>query len=268
MAKKITEKNRELFSSQIQPYQEKIDEVFKREKSTLELIAKDPTGEACKRVFLAEDMIYVATLYVLINNLSVEILSIKNTDALNEGRKILYKAVIYLEEAVSNFIDVPYSDYEDKVAQIAEIPLVKRYELIRKLGLAIRLVIDAYGENTKWRWAFVELQGRFATVVKNMLDMKTCVKIYFDPYSPDHDTAVYYFRVLKKLLSESATGYRDRYELSARRLDDMQLGVSYLFALRRVHIALSESEEAEEVKKKADVWKAKLDSDQKRGFST
>ncbi|MGI5173415.1 hypothetical protein H0R92_07405 [Treponema sp. OMZ 840] len=264
---KVTAESREAFSAKMQPYKDSIDKIFEKEKNITALMAKDKAGNSYKRMLLAEDMIYITTLYVLINNLSVEILSMKNMDALNEGRKTLYKAIIYLEETVSNLIDAPYSEYEDKLAEISNIPLNKRYELTRKLGLAIRLIIDAYGDNTKWRWSFTELQGRFATVAKNMIDMKAATKIYFDPRNPDYDTAVYYFRLIKKLLGESADGYRDRYELSTRRLDDIRLGINYLIALRRVQIALSETEDAEETKKKAVVWKSKMDTDQKKGIS-
>lgn len=264
---KITAESREAFAVKMQPYKDSIDKVFEKEKNLLALMEKDSAGSSYKRMLLAEDMIYVTTLYVLINNLSVKILSTRGLDALNDGRKALYKAIIYLEETVSNLIDAPFSDYEDRVAQIANIPLTKRYELSRKLGLAIRLVVDAYGDNTKWRWSFIELQGRLATVAKNMLDMKAASKIYFDPRNPDYDTAVYYFRLIKKLLGEAADGYRDRYELSTRRLDDIRLGINYLVALRRIQLNLGESEDAEETKKKAVVWKAKMDSDQKKGIS-
>lgn len=264
---KITAENRELFASKMQPYKDTIDTVLEKEKTFIAAMAQNEQANAYKRVELAEDMIYITTLYVLINNLSVEILTTKNTDALNEGRKSLYKAIIYLEETVSNLIDAPYAEYEDKVEQIADVPLVKRYELVRKLGLALRLVVDAFGDNTKWRWAFVELQGRFSTVAKNMIPMKAALKIYFDPRSANYDTVVFYFRLIKKMLGESADGYRDRYELSTRRFDDIRLGINYLAALRRFHIMLEESAEAEEVKKKALVWKTKMEDDRKKGIS-
>ena len=264
---KITEKSRELFAAKMKPYKELVDKSFRKEKDILLLITTDSSGVAYKKLLLAEEMIYICTLYLTINNLSVSILETKNTDALNEGRKILYKAIIYLEEIVTNKIDVPYSDYEDKVAEISNIPLEKRYFIIRKLGLAIRLMIDAYGDNTKWKWAFVELEGRYATVVKNIIDMKLAVKTYFEPRSLDYDVTVYYVRLIKKLLDKSATGYRDRYELSTKRLDDMRLAINYLLALRRICVLFADKEEAEELKKKIIVWKTKMESDQKSGES-
>ena len=51
----------------------------------------------------------------------------------------------------------------------------KRISLLRKLGYSIQAVAEGFGENTKWKWAFVELRGRFATVAKNFLNLKTFV---------------------------------------------------------------------------------------------
>ncbi len=264
---KITEESRNIFNTKIASYKEEIEKIFENEKSVLAGMGKDDPDKGYKKIKLTEDMIHVSTLYVIINNLSLALLDTKNTDALNEGRKTLYKAIIYLEEIVTNMIDASFDEYKDDVAAIANLTLEKRYELVRKIGLAIRLIVDAYGENTKWKWSFVELEGRFATVAKNLLDLKEATKIYFDPRNSQYDTAVYYLRLIKKLLTESADGYRDRYELSTRRIDDMRLAINYLKALRRTQIVLDERNEAEEVKKKALVWKAKMETDQKKGIS-
>lgn len=262
---KIAAESRELFNVKMQPYKDLVQKSFEKEKNILTLVEKDGTGVAYKKLLLVEEMIYVSTLYVVINNLSVEILNTKNTDALNEGRKALYKAIIYLEEIVTNMVDTAYSEYESKVAEISNTPLEKRYFLVRKLGLAIRLIVDAFGDNTKWKWSFVELEGRFTVVAKNLLDMKHALKVYFEPRNPDYDVSVYYFRLIKKLLNQSGESYRDKYELSTKRMDDIRLAINYELALRRIHILLNESDEAEEVKKKVLVWKAKMESDQKKG---
>ncbi len=262
---KVTSESREIFEARSEPYKKMIDDAVEREKNMLVFIEKDKSGVSYKRLILCEDFIGVATYYITINNLSVELLNTKNNDALNDARKALYKAIIYLEDIVSNVIDVQYSDLEDRLQEIANTPLEKRYYLVRKLGLAIRLLIDAFGDNTKWKWSFVELQGRFATVAKNLIDMKKGSKDFFDPNSADYDNTVMYIRLIKKLLDQSATGYRDRYELSTHRIDDMRSAINYLVALRRLLIVTGNPEEGEEIKKKALVWKDKLDADQKSG---
>jgi len=45
------------------------------------------------------------------------------------------------------------------------------------------------------------------------------------------------------------------------------MGINFNLALRRLCITLGMTEEAEEVKKKALVWNAKMESDQKAGLS-
>ena len=97
--------------------------------------------------------------------------------------------------------------------------------------------------------------------------MKSCVKDYFDPRSENYETTVLYIRLISKLLNDSATAYRDKYETSTRRIDDMRNAIKYLLALRKLNVAISNSEQAEEVKKKALVWKDKMDADHKAGLS-
>lgn len=264
---KISDNARAEFNKEAESYKERINQSLEKEKSVLNVIKGNSAGVAYQKLILAEEMIYIATLYIAINGSSLKILGVKNNDALNDARKQLYKAIIYLEEIVSNSINVPYSELADKMAEIANTPIQKRYELVKKLGLAIQMVIDGFGDNSKWKWSFVELNGRFSVVAKNMLDMKNAVKDYFDPNSSDYDSTVLYVRLVKKLLDTSATAYRDRYELSTRRIDDINAGINFLLALRRIEVALGSSDNAEEIKKKAITWKKLMESDQKSGKS-
>ena len=264
---KITEESREQFNTEADHYKKRIDESLEKEKNMLTVMKSDSVGVEYKKLILAEEMIYVATLYVQINGSSLKILGVKNNDALNDARKILYKAIIYLEEIVTNSINIAYSELSDQMEAIKNTPIQKRYQLMQKLGLAIQMVIDGFGDNSKWKWSFVELQGRFAVVAKNLLDMKAAVKDYFDPNSPNYDSTVIYVRLVKKLVDDSATAYRDRYELSTRRIDDINAGINFLLASRRIAIALGSSDEAEEIKKKAITWKKLMEADQKSGKS-
>ena len=264
---KITNEDRELFKKEAKQYEDLIKAELDKEKEMLTTIKGDSVGVEYKKLILAEQMIYIATLYNAINSASVKILDVKNNDALNEGRKILYKAIIYLEEIVTNIINAAQSDVSDKMEAVANTPLEKRYFLVRKLGLAIQMIIDAFGDNSKWKWSFVELEGRFAVVAKNFYDFKEYIKAYFDPNNPDNEVSILYLRLIRTLLDKSANAYRDKYELSSRRLDDMKAAINFLLALRRVSVALGESDTAEELKKKAMTWKEKMEADQKAGKS-
>jgi hypothetical protein len=257
---KFSNEEKNQYQDKIKPYLDKIVEINSREKTALLEIKKEPGKAAFKRLILADEMLNLASYQILISLVSQTRLKVKEENALNEGRKSLYKSVIYLEEVVSNYVDAPFADYEEKLEGIAALDSARRYYLIRKMGLAINLLENAYGDNTKWRWAFVELEGRFAVVAKNIMDLKNAVA-NTDPRSPNYEPTVYHLRMIKKLLNQAADRYREKYELSTNRTDDFKQGINFLGSLRRIHVMLGEKEEAETVKKKLEIWSAKLETD-------
>ena len=261
---KVSDSNRQKYHGEkTTPYQAAIKTMLNLEESTLAEIKKGVPGAALRRLTLTEYMLSVASHYLVLSGISQSMLKLRNEEALNEARKSLYKAVIYMEEVVSPLLDAPYSDYENKLVEIKAVDARKRYYLVRKTGLAIKLLKNAYGDNTKWKWSFVELEGRYATVTKNMLDLKTAV-VNTDPASPDYEPTLYHLALVKKLLIETADRYRGKYELSTNHLDDFRMGIQFLNALRRIHMLLGERDEAEEVKKRAEIWSAKLEKDKKK----
>jgi len=264
---KISTEERHKYFEKIRAYKSTIDTSIKKEQLVVQYIRKDPQDAAFKRLELAEEMLNLTSNYIIINGISQAVLKGKNEEALNEARKTMYRSVIYLEEIVSNYIDSPYSDYEERLAAIENVDETHRYLLARKMGLTLDLLKSGYGDNTKWKWTFVELEGRFAVVVKNMLNLRNAVQ-NTDPRSPDYEPTVYHLRLIKKLLSQSADRYREKYELSTSRLDDFKLGINFLSSLRRLHIAIGDREDAEIVKKKLEIWSAKLDSDLRKKEET
>ncbi|WP_010259603.1 hypothetical protein [Treponema primitia] len=244
-------------------FNEAINKLLSREKETMSQIRQDSEEAGMKRVALAEDMLSLTSNYIIVNGISQVVLGAKNEEALNNARKSLYKCIIYLERVVSNHVDAPFSDYEEKLAGIAPLDAAARYLLVRKIGLALQLVEDAYGDNTKWRWSFVELEGRFATVAKNIMDLKKAV-VNTDPRSPEYEPTVYHLRLIKKLLAQTADRYREKYELSTKNVEDFNMGIHFLSALRRLYSVLGPREETEMTKKKLDIWTAKLEADVKK----
>jgi len=260
---KISSEDRHQYLERIKPYKATIQALLKREKTVLQVIKRDSQGAAFKRLILANEMIFLASNYIVLGGVSQAMLKLRNEEALNDGRKSLYKAVIYLEEVVSPLVDAPFSEYEERLTEIASVDAQKRYNLIRKMGLALHLLKDAYGDNTKWKWAFVELEGRYAAVAKNIMNLKTAV-VNTDPSSPDYEPTMYHLRLMKKLLLQAADRYREKYELSTNRIDDFKMGIHFLNSLKRIHILLGERSDAETLKRKADIWASKLEVDMKK----
>jgi hypothetical protein len=246
--------------AQTNAYRSAVDAILKNEQEALVAIRNNVPDAAFKRLDLVESMLNLASNYIVIDGVVQSVLKVKNEESLNEARKALYKSIIYLEEIVSNYIDAPYSDYEEQLSQISTVTPAERYRLVRKMGLAIDLLKNAYGDNTKWKWTFVDIEGRYATVAKNIINLKD-ILVNSDFASEHYEPTVRHLTLIKKLLSQAADRYREKYELSTNRIDDFKLGIIYLAALRRIYILTGDQGEAVTTKKKLDIWKVKLATD-------
>ena len=260
---KISAEAKRRYFERVKEYKSVIDQILHRETSLISALKGDEKGADYKRLTLANDSLDLVSYHVLMNSLSVALLGVKNEAFLNDARKGCYKSIIYLEEAVTPFIDVAFSEYEEHLARIEGFKDEPKYKLLRKLGFAIQSVMDELGENSKWKWSFVELEGRYATVAKNLLNLKTIVA-GMDPRVEGYATRVAHLNLAKRLLQQAADRYRQKYELSTLRADDFKLAISYLSALRRLHIVLGESNDSDELRKKIEIWKTKMETDSRK----
>ena len=94
------------------------------------------------------------------------------------------------------------------------------------------------------------------------MNLKTFIS-GMDPRVEGYEARLDYVELVKKLLERTADHYRMKYE-QILRTDDFQLAIHYLSALRRLHVLFGEVEESEKVKRKIDVWKAKLEDDERK----
>lgn len=261
--KKISKEAKRRYDDRIKEYRAKIEEISSICKELDTTIKTKPEEVNYERLKLSNENLNLLSYYLLMNSLSVSLLGIRNDGFLNEARKCCYKSIISLEEIVTPYVDSPFSDYEEGLQSIDRYLDKDRYKLICRLGYSIDSVKQGFGENSKWRWSFVELEGRFAAVTKNLINMKTFIA-QLDPRVEGYSKRLAHLNLSQRLLQQTADRYREKYELSSLNLEDMRKALVFLSALKRIHILLGEVEKAEVVKKKIDVWKTKLESDQLR----
>lgn len=260
---KITQEQKNKYFEMVKQYRNTIEAGLAAEKTILELLGKDDTGAGYKRLHLAEVVLDLSSWYVLVNGLSVVLLGIKNEDYLLEGRKTLVRALKYLEDTVSATLDGPFSDYEARLVEIKDFDAASRFKLMRKFGFAIQSFEEAFGENSKYSWSFMELWSKFAALAKNTIDLKTVI-IDLDFNSPLRPTISAHIALVKSLFQRCADKYREQYELYTHKHQDFKQAIVFLSADRHFRMILGEREEAESLKKKIDVWKSKLEADSKR----
>ena len=255
---KTGRKERALYLEKTSAYRSAAETIIRDEQAIRHAIDTKP-DPAIKRLELSQSMLNLASNYLVMNGIYLSMHDLKDESVLNEARKSLYRSVIYLEEVVSNYIDAPFSDYEKRLALIEPVSPAERYYLVQKMGLTISLLENAYGYNTKWKWSFVELEGRFSTVAKNLINLRDIPNS--DPHSPHYEPTLYHARLVKKLLIQSADRYREKYEQSTNRIDDFRIGIMYLSALKRMYVLTGDHSDAATVQKKLDKWNNKLNAD-------
>lgn len=260
---KISQEARDKYSEKSKEYKTHIQRIQQTEEKQKLMIKGFDTKSNFVRLNLANENLNLVSYYVLLHSLSISLLGVKNESYLNNGRKCCYKSLIYLEEIVSNMVDVPFSEYEDKVKSIDAFDDIKRYKLVRKLGYSIDTICDEFGANSKWKWSFVELEGRFAVVSKNLINLKTFVG-KMDPRVDGYPERINFLELVKAKLHSAADKYREKYELSTRRIDDLKLGIQYLSALKRLLSLTGQTNHIVEIKKKMEVWQLKMEADAKK----
>ena len=214
------------------------------------------------KISLASGYVDLVSVYCAMTDLSLSLLGFKNESFLDLARKSLYKSIITLESVVSNIVDLPLGENYDLLKSLEGFSDGEKLRLVKKLGFTISLLEDRYGKNSKWKWSFVEIGGRYAVVAKNLFDFRSYQEKN-DPRVEGFDDRYDYLFLVKDLLIDSSNRYREKYELTDHTPDDMKKASDSLRALKKVHTLFNEMGEVQNITKRIDLWTQKLDDDLK-----
>jgi hypothetical protein len=212
------------------------------------------------KISLASGYVDLVSVYCAMTDLSLSLLGFKNESFLDLARKSLYKSIITLESVVSNIVDLPLGENYDLLKSLEGFSDGEKLRLVKKLGFTISLLEDRYGKNSKWKWSFVEIGGRYAVVAKNLFDFRSYQEKN-DPRVEGFDDRYDYLFLVKDLLIDSSNRYREKYELTDHTPDDMKKAIDSLRALKKVHTLFNEMGEVQNITKRIDLWTQKLDDD-------
>jgi hypothetical protein len=247
------------FNEELASLKQKAEEV-KRNISALE--AKNSEESMLESLQVASFYTDLVTIYCAMTDLSLSLLGYKNESYLEIGRKSLYKAIILLEGIASNVVDMPLGENYEKLKGLDSLSDEERLKLMRKLGYTISLLEDRYGTNSKWKWSFVEIEGRYAVVAKNLFDFRSFQEKN-DPREEGFNARIDYLALVKDLLNRTSKRYREKYELTDHLQDDMKKAIDHLRALKRIHILFNESAQVQNTSKQIELWSQKYEVDMK-----
>ena len=248
------------FNDEIKDITRSIEEYYKKVREIEVKKKKMQNIEGYYNIEKADFLMKIISLYIKMNDLSLEMLRIKNEKFLNEARKEFYKVLQAMESVVGSDIDRSLKENDSYLEKIDRFNPQQILDMVRKINDAFNDLRFKVGENSKWKWSFVELQARSAIITKNITSFSDIAKLR------DPRTKYYYERrelmqICKDALAEAAKQYRTKYELSGKSRDDLSKSIELLSALRKIHVLFGESDEANKLKMTIDALNQNLEAE-------
>lgn len=260
---KITEADRAECTNMQVEYKEALESTLKKIKN-YEIQASKMTDEMqlkeCKMHIALLELVASSNILAF-TNISSHYINLKIENDLNDARIHLNKVIILLEEILGTSTDDSLT-YNEGILEYLSTKITDewKYEFISGVGYMLDLLKDTYGDNSKWKNSFLELEYRLIVIAKNFINYKTFIRDS-GPDVDGHKIKIKLMKFVKENLSKLADLYRMKYELADRSIDDMRVALKLNEALRSIHAFLGEVEQASEEKKKSELWKKKLDAD-------
>lgn len=224
-------------------------------------ISQNPIEFAKSKIIYIRITLQEVSNLIQISRISLEKLAIKNETVLNQARKKLYVIIQSFEEIVGNEINVPLNNSKEQLIPFEkEIDNFDRFNLFKQIGFFIDTVKNIYTDNTKWKWSFIELEGRMVTAMKNFIDLSKLIHD-LDPSTKDFADRMEIINLIMGKTNKVAISYRNKYELTNKRIDDMNTALAFLSFGKRLALLLGDQETAKNCKKKFDIWNKKLNED-------
>ena len=200
--------------------------------------------------------------FLKMNDLSVEMLGIRNSNFLDAARKGFYKLVQYMEEIVGADIDRSLKENDEYLAVINRLNPRQILDFIQRIHGVLNSLKNKFGQDSKWKWSFVELQARLAVITRNITSFSEIAK-FRDPRSEFFNERKELMQLCKETLTEAAKQYRTKYEMVGKTREDLIKSIEFLSALRKIYVLFGEDVEAVKLKNIIDAAKMTLEAEDK-----
>ncbi len=238
-------------------FEKKIKELSQKKKNNSNL-------EPYYNLEIATYLFSTIELYMKMNDLSVSMLGIKNNKSLDEAKSNFSKILLLLKETVGDELDrESLRENEEYLQKIDKLNPRQILDFLIRLDTIFFSLKNNMGEDSKWKWLFVELQAKIAVIIRNFVNFSDVLK-YRDPREPHFRDRREHIAMAKDSLEEAAKQYRTKYELSSKSREDLKKSIEILEALRKIHFTLGESNEADKLKTTIDAAKFTLEAGDKK----
>lgn len=188
----------------------------------------------------------------------------KNDDFLNDSRRTYYKALSEIEDKVTDrFVDTLLHENRGKLATIKFLDPMRVLRLVNKFKSRLDIIIHGFGENSKYKWGFIEMEARYIIIFKNLLDYRRLQinQPGKDPFYPEN---VQLFNLIKVMLQQVSHKMREKYMIGTKEVVDIKAAINLQEALRKITAVLGTEEECETAKSTIESWKKMLEKEEER----
>jgi hypothetical protein len=168
-----------------------------------------------------------------------------------------------LEEIAGTEIDRPLVDNKEFLKKIEKVTIRQILQISQKVLYVFDTLLEKMGENNKFKWSFVDLYVRIATVMKNMINFSDIEK-YRDIRNPFFRDRQELIRLCKTTLEEAAKQARQKYEMTSLAPGEMKKAIDLVSALRKINILYGETDESQKNKTLIDALNARLEEEEKK----
>lgn len=260
----ISKAQKAAYNDDIKAVKYQSDELEKKIRDISQKKKNYPNLEPYYNLEMASDLFGTIELYMKMNDLSVTMLGIKNNKSLDAAKSNFSKILLLLKDTVGDELErESLRENEEYLQKIDKLNPRQILDFLIRMDTIFFSLKNNMGEDSKWKWLFVELQAKIAVIMRNFLNFSDILK-YRDPREKHFRDRLEHLAMTKDALEEAAKQYRTKYELSSKSREDLKKSIEILEALRKIHFTLGESNEADKLKTTIDAAKFTLEAGDKK----
>jgi hypothetical protein len=258
----VSKAEKAAYNDEIKDIKREVDQIRKSINEAFSKRKKNPNISGYYSLEMASKEMDAIDSFVKMNDLSVEMLKIKNNTYLENARKEFYKVLQHLEEVVGADLDRSLRENDEYLISINKLNPKQILDFIQRLHRILNTLKIKFGHDSKWKWSFVEWQARASVITKNITSFSEVAK-YRDPRIEFFHERRELMQLSKESLTEAARQFRTKYEMAGKARDDLKKSIDYLAALRKIHVLFGEDTEATKLKNIIDAANMALEADDK-----
>jgi len=260
----ISKAQKAAYNDDIKAVKIQSDELEKKIQEISQKKKKNPNLEPYYNLEMTSLLFSTIELYMKMNDLSVTMLGIKNNKALDAAKSNFSNILLLLKDTVGDELDrESLRENEEYLQRIDKLNPRQILDFLIRMDTIFFSLKNNMGEESKWKWLFVELQAKIAVIMRNFINFSDILK-YRDPREKHFRDRLEHLAMTKESLEEAAKQYRTKYELSSKSREDLKKSIEILEALRKIHFTLGEANEADKLKTTIDAAKFTLEAGDKK----